>query len=147
MPELIIWKTEEMNRLRRDMGRMFSRVWEDFGMPPIPSAAVSPTSIEMLEEKDHITIRAKIPGVDPDGLRIDASERQITLRGSIKDESIKEDNNIRTTETRFGSFSRTFRLPSRIRPEDTKATFDSGILEIILPKAALETRQIDIQFK
>jgi HSP20 family protein len=148
MPELIIWKTEEMNRLRRDMGRMFARVWEDFGMPHLPSPTVGAISVAMIEKADHILIRAEIPGMDPENLRIDASEDRVTIRGSVKDESVTEGKKGHRTEMRYESFTRTLRLPCRITPNKAKATFVSDVLEIVLPKSITESsRPIDIQFK
>lgn len=134
MPELVVWKREEMNRLRRDMGRMFARVWDDFGMPHVSPSVAGPIWIEVTEKKDRLNVRLKIPEMDPENLEIHAAEDMLTIRGFESDETVHDGEESRHRERRSGSFTRSLRMPCRIVPEEANATFVHGVLEIDLPK-------------
>ncbi len=134
MPGLTIWKTEEMNRLRRDMGRMLARVWDEFGMAPMPFTPRGLDAMELIDQGDALVIRAEVPDFDPSNLTIIASEDRLTLRGLSRDETLREKEQTHRTETRFDSFSRSVRLPCRIVPDQADAVLADGILKISLPK-------------
>ncbi|MFP4036310.1 MAG: Hsp20/alpha crystallin family protein [Desulfobacteraceae bacterium] len=135
MPELTLWKREEMNRLRQDMGKLFARVWEDLGMPHIPSAAGgAPTSIEVFERGPHLVIQAYLPGMDPGHLDVQASEDILTVQATAQTEQVEEGGRIRRLESRYGEFTRQIRLPCRVDPDGATAVYKNGMLQIELPK-------------
>ncbi len=135
MPELTLWKKEEMDRLRRDMGRLFARVWEDLGMPHVPSSvAGAPTSIEVFERGDRLVIQAHLPGMDPAHLDVQASEDVLTVQGAAHSERAEAGGTVRRLESRYGSFTRNIRLPCRVDPDGATATYSDGMLRITLPK-------------
>ncbi len=86
-------------------------------------------------DKDHaIVIHAELPGVTKENVSIEIKENILTLKGErVENKEIKEDKYFRK-ERSFGSFERSFTLPSTINPENIKATFKDGILEIEIPK-------------
>lgn len=135
MPELVVWKREEMNRLRRDMGRMFARVWDDFGMPHVPPSVAGPTWIEVTEKEDRLSIRLEIPDADPANLEVHAAEDSLTIRGFESNETVHEGEHSRQRERRSALFTRSLRMPCRIVPEEASARFTQGVLEIDLPKS------------
>jgi HSP20 family protein len=146
MAELTIWKTEEMNRLRRDMGRMFARVWDDFCMPHTLPPAGGIDSVELFDRGESLLLRARIPGIDPADLTVRVSEERLTLQGSSRKERARGNERARRVETRYGAFARRLRLPCRVVPEETSATFSEGLLEIVLPKRKTEAaREVEIR--
>ncbi|MGD8387380.1 MAG: Hsp20/alpha crystallin family protein [Desulfobacteraceae bacterium] len=146
MPELVVWKREEMNRLRRDMGRMFARVWDDFGMPHVLPSVVGPTWIEVTEKADRLSVRLEIPEMDPDNLEVHAAEDLLTIRGFESDETVRKGKGRSQRERRSISFSRSLRMPCRIIPEEASATFSQGVLKIDLPKCKPPSaRKLDIR--
>ncbi len=146
MAELTIWKTEEMNRLRRDMGRMFARVLDDFGMPHVPQPAGGIDSVELLDRGSSLVLRARIPDIDPRNLTVQVSEDRLTVRGTTHGGRVNGDSRSGRTETRYGAFSRSMRLPCRVVSEETEASFREGVLEIRLPKRKADiVREIEIR--
>jgi len=146
MPELVVWKREEMNRLRRDMGRMFARVWDDFGMPHVLPSVAGPTWIEVTEKADHLSVRIEIPEMDPDNLEVHVAEDLLTIRGFETNETVHKGKGSRQRESRSISFSRSLRMPCRIVSEEASATFSQGVLAIDLPKSKPATaRKLNIQ--
>jgi HSP20 family protein len=146
MAELTIWKTEEMNRLRRDMGRMFARVWDDFGMEHSLHHAGGIDSIELLDRGLSLVLRAEVPDMDPQDIAVQVSEDRITLQGTTRKGRVKGTDRARSVEARYGSFSRTMRLPCRVLPKEAEALFNKGVLEVVLPKRKPESaRELQIR--
>lgn len=146
MAELTIWKTEEMNRLRRDMGRMFARVWDDFGMEQTLARAGGIDSVELIDRGAFLLLRAETPDVDPGDLAVHVSEDRLTLQSSARSQVVQDNDRGRSIRTRHGSFSRTMRLPCRVAPDEAEATFSEGVLEVKLPKRKTDSaREIIIR--
>lgn len=139
MTQLIIWKNQEMNRLRRDMDRLFSRMCSSFGIPFLPGEAPGGPFIDLTESEDAILVKVELPGIDPEDLDISVTRTALTITGERRSESVEKSAHGHRVERRFGSFSRTVRLPHRVHVEDIKATYKNGILELIMPKLERES--------
>ena len=135
MPGLILWKNQEMSKLRRDMDRLFARLWDDFGMPLIPRAMRIAPSVDISETEGDLIITAEIPGINPEDLDLTITEDRLTIKGEMKQELESGDENYHRIERHFGTFSRTLQLPYRVRAEDVRATYEKGILTIVMPKS------------
>ena len=142
MPGLIIWKNQEMNRLRRDMDRLFSRMWSSFGIPLLPGEAAGTPSIDLFERQDTLMVKAELPGINPEDLDISIIGTTLTVSGVKREETVEKSAYHHRVERRLGSFSRSVRLPCRVRVEDIKATYKKGILQIIMPKLELEDSRV-----
>ena len=148
MPGLIIWKNQRINRLRRDIDRMFDRMCGEFGATLTPPIAKRTPFIDLAEAGDNLILRAEIPGADPKDLEIDIVDDMLTIRGETRQDIIKENEMYHRTERSYGSFSRTIKLPCRIVIDDVKATYKKGILKIVMPKCPPEkARKIKIRSK
>ena len=147
MPDLIIWKDQHINRLKRDMDHMLERMWGEFG-PSLTSKIGIRPSIDLTETEDNLILKAEIPGVNPKDLEIDIADNVLTIRGETKQEDVNEGKNYHKTERSYGFFSRTLRLPCKIILDDVKATYRKGILKVVMPKRAPEeTRRLRIKLK
>jgi len=90
MPGLIIWKNQEINKLRRDMDRLFDRLWDDFGMPHFtrPSRDI-PFYRSIRDKKEHLICKAEIPGLNPEDLDISITNDILTIKGEMKKNSLR----------------------------------------------------------
>jgi HSP20 family protein len=89
----------------------------------------------MYETDDAVVVKAAIPGVDPKDVEINVTGDTLTIRGEIrKEEEVKEENYLRR-ERYYGSFCRSFLLPTRVVADDAEAVFENGVLTLTLPKA------------
>ena len=148
MPELIVWKNKRMDKLRRDMDRICTRVCDEFGIPLFLETAAELPSIDVSETEDSIILRAEVPDVDPEDLDISITDDTLRIRGEKKQERVEEKGGVQRTERRYDSFSRTLQLPCRIELDDVKATYREGILNIVMPKCSPEqAREIKIKVK
>ena len=95
-------------------------------------------AIDVLEREGNVVVRADVPGVKPDDIDITLDDDVLTIRGSRKEESEVKDEDYYRSERSFGEFRRSIRVPKGTKPEDIKATFKDGVLEVTAPKPKAE---------
>lgn len=134
MSELIPWMDKEINKMRRDMERLFNRFWPDIGAELFLEDVSGGISLETLLTEDTFMIRAVLPGIDPKSLDISVTDDKLTIKGSKKEESVEESGYYQRVERKLSSFSRTIPLPFHARIREIKATLNKGILNIVVPK-------------
>jgi HSP20 family protein len=140
---------EQMDRLFEDFfGRRFGPWWPGARWPEIRWPAemeVSP-SVDIFEDKDEVVVKAEIPGMVKEDVDVNIAENTLTISGEKKKEEKVEKKDYYCLERSYGSFSRSFHLPSDVQTEKAKATFKNGILEIRLPKTE-EAKKKEIKVK
>ena len=148
MSELVLWKDQEMRRLRKDMDRLFTRVRNCYGAPAWPGGSLEGLCIDLLEREDTLTVKVEIPGIDPGDLEISVTHDRLTISGEKCEERSDKGRYSYRVERRFGSFSRTIRLPCLVEIEDVEATYKKGVLDITMPKSKPEKKnQVRIQVR
>lgn len=148
MPELIIWKNERMDKLRKDMDRLCTRVCDEFGIPLFLETAREVPSIDISETEDSLILRAEVPDIKPEDLDISITDDTLSIRAETKHELVEEGGGYYKRERSYGSLSRTLQLPCRINMDDVKATYEKGVLNIVMPKCKPEkAREIKIKVK
>jgi len=100
MPGLIIWKNQEINKLRRDMDRLFARLWDDFGMPHFTRPSRDIPFIDLSETEEDLILKAEIPGLNAEDLDISITDDILTIKGEMKQELVKESENYHRMERR-----------------------------------------------
>jgi HSP20 family protein len=91
-------------------------------------------SVDMYDSKDEIVVKAEVPGMKKDDIKVSITDDMVSLKGEMKkEEEVKEDDYY--SERGFGSFSRIINLPAKIKADKVNAKFDNGLLEIHMPKA------------
>ncbi len=134
MTELIIWKNREINKMRKTVEQMFDRMWMDFGSSLSPAMTTLGLSLDISETRDTVIVKAELPGIDIEDVKISVTERTLSLTGEKRAEMVRKGAQYHRLERRFGSFSRTIQLPCTIKVEDIEATYEKGVLVIVLPK-------------
>lgn len=134
MSELIPWMDKEINKMRRDMERLFNRFWPDIGAELFIEDVSGGISLETLLTEDTFMIRAVLPGIDPKSLDISVTDDKLTIKGCKKEVSVEGSGYYQRVERKLSSFSRTIPLPFHARIREIKATLNRGILNIVVPK-------------
>ena len=148
MPGLILWKNQEINRLRRDIDRLFARLWDDFGMPLTQMTDREMPFMDVSETSDALIIKAEVPGISPEDLKISITENVLTIKGESKPVNREDVEGFHRAERKYGYFSRTLELPCKIVIDDVKATYEKGIVTIVMPKCeANRAREIRVSIK
>ncbi|HKY50944.1 MAG TPA: Hsp20/alpha crystallin family protein [Candidatus Limnocylindria bacterium] len=91
--------------------------------------------VDLWETKDAYQLRADVPGVTPDQLEINATSDTISIVGEVKGQADVTNDGWLRQERRVGKFQRAFTLPMAIDPTKVEATFENGVLQLVLPKA------------
>ena len=102
-------------------------------------------AVDIFERNDEVVLRAEVPDVKKDDLDVKIERNVLTLSGEKRrDESIQEDSYHRL-ERHYGTFVRTFSLPSHVDTSRVEARYKDGILEVVLPKLEeAKPKQIDV---
>ena len=92
--------------------------------------------VEDFMDDDSYVVRAELPGIDPDkDVTVTLENQVLTIRGERREEKKEKD----LQELRYGSFTRTVRLPAGTTADDVEATYADGILEVRVPVKDAET--------
>ncbi len=103
-------------------------------------------TVDILDQDNAFEVRASLPGVRPEDVRIQVQGNQVTLSGQTREEHETTQGNYLMRERRAGQFSRTFILPTEVSADGAEASFENGILTLRLPKSeAARPRQIPIR--
>jgi HSP20 family protein len=91
-------------------------------------------AVDIYEQDGNIVLKAELPGVDSKDVDIRLENNVLTLRGERKlDTEVKRENYHRVERT-YGSFTRSFTLPTVVDQEKIKADYKDGVLRVTLPK-------------
>ena len=122
---------DEMNQLFDDFFGRTQKRWSAFG----PEEGLWTPNVDVSETKDEIVVTAEMPGLKKEDIKLSVQDNVITLSGEKKSEEEKKDANFYRLERSFGSFCRSFTLPTPVEAEKIKASFKDGILKVTLPKS------------
>jgi HSP20 family protein len=130
---------DEMARLFEDAG--FGRGWGEMG-----PAAWSP-QIEAFERGGQFIVRADLPGLTKDDVKVEIHDDALTIQGERKRESEEEREGFYRSERSYGSFLRSIPLPEGVKADEANANFRDGVLEITMPvqHRAESRRSIEIK--
>lgn len=92
-------------------------------------------NVDVSETKDEILVTAEMPGMKKEDIKLSVQDNVIILSGEKKSEEEKKDANFYRIERSFGSFCRSFTLPTPVEADKIKASFKDGILKVTLPKS------------
>ena len=132
-----------MRRFAGDMERFF----EDFGsirvMPLLRrdlwprvgefGRAVWSPEVEVFERDGQFTVRADLPGVTKDGVKVEVADAALTISGERKEETEEKGEGFYRSERTYGSFFRRIPLPEGVKADEADATFKNGVLEVAMP--------------
>lgn len=131
------------------LGRSFDRMLEDW---PINRAEMTKynfnPSCEVREEKGAYVLKADLPGIPKESIKIDLVDNRLTLSGERSEEKKVSEHEGTThfSEMFYGSFSRSIAFPVAVNAEKVEAHYEDGVLTITIPKKSPQgTRQIAIQ--
>lgn len=122
---------QEMLNLRRTVDRLFDNVGADHEWAQ-PSAWG--LAVDVVENKDDFIVKASVPGINPDDLDISYSDDILTIKGEIKSDNEVKENQYHLRERRYGTFTRSVSLPTRIKGDAIEASYANGVVSLRLPK-------------
>jgi HSP20 family protein len=133
----------ELEQLQRRMDRLFQNA---FGLEGSPWQVGVYPLVNISEDRDHLYVRAELPGVKAESLEITVQDSSLILRGERKIPTEEKQVNYHRREREAGFFRRVVALPARIQADKVEATCKDGILTIKLAKPE-EVKPRKIQVK
>jgi len=119
---------ERMNRLFEDLIPATRKSEEEL------NTGTFYPSVDIYEGEKDITLKAELPGIDKKDVHVEINDGVITLRGERKIEKEVKKENYHRTERSYGTFNRSFTLPTTVDSGKVKANYKDGILEVTLPR-------------
>jgi len=134
---LIRWEpARELASLQNEMNRLFSTFFD----APASTTSNAGTlrrwipAMDLVETEDDFVLRADLPGLTEKDVNIELEDNVLTISGERKAESEHRKEGYYRVERAFGSFARSLTLPEGVDPEQVRANFDRGVLEVRVPK-------------
>lgn len=135
---------DEMDRMFDDFG--FGRSWGR-GLSTGAANITWAPQVEVYQRNNELVVRADLPGMKKEDIKVDVTEDAITIQGERRREQEEERGGVFRSERSYGSFYRTIRLPEGAITDQAKASFKDGVLEITLPappEQVTRGRRLDI---
>lgn len=120
---------------RREMDRMFDDFFGGGFLGAHGKQGVTP-AVDIDETEKEVVVTAELPGVSDKDVEVTLAGDILTIRGDKKAEHEEKNGDSYYVERRFGSFSRSLRLPFDVSDEKVDAKFKDGVLTIHVPKPA-----------
>jgi len=92
-------------------------------------------AIDLYQTEEAVVLKASLPGIDPDDLKISVTGDVLTIQGEQTAENEEKQATYHIRERKWGSFSRSLSLPVPVQSEKANAEYENGILTLTLPKA------------
>ena len=131
-PETSWGPFEQLTNLRDEINRLFDVPFGDGGHES-EFFAWAP-AVDLCENKDHLVVKAELPGLNKDEIDIALHEGNLIISGERKFESQGEEGEASRSERFFGRFQRALELPKPVDPSKVTATYRDGILTVTMPK-------------
>lgn len=145
--EIIPWRPmgRELSSLHQEMDRLWDRFMGETPLVRRITGEWWPT-VDVSETKDNFLIKAELPGMDASDVNVSVSGNVLTIKGEKRKEEEEKDEHHYRAERYYGSFQRSFQLPASMQAEKVEATFDKGVLRVILPKVE-EAKKKEVTIK
>jgi HSP20 family protein len=117
------------------MNRMFEQTLSRSRLEEGISAATWTPAVDIYETPDRIVLKAELPGMTTAEIDIQIQDNVLLLKGERRlARDVQEENYLRI-ERAYGPFQRSFTLPASVQQETIRASFQDGVLEVVMPKA------------
>jgi HSP20 family protein len=128
------WTADRWSNLRDELNSFFETpFWSSFGQDGQLFTGWSP-ALDLYESGDNVVAVVELPGMRKEDIDMSLHDGILTISGERKRESTNGEKAQRT-ERYVGTFRRSITLPTPVDPSKVGATYQDGILKVILPKA------------
>ncbi|MDO8214074.1 Hsp20/alpha crystallin family protein [Conexibacter sp. CPCC 206217] len=132
---LVRWEPiREINSIQNEVNRLFDSFFDTQTAAGQAGARRWIPPMDLLETEDHFVLRADLPGVSPEDVKIELEDRVLTVAGERKGAIESERAGFHRVERAHGAFSRSLTLPEGVDADGVEARFDRGVLEVRVPK-------------
>jgi len=145
--ELAAWPSDLFG-IQREMNKMFNNFFRGDIQDEDSALMAWTPAVDIAEHDDEYLVKVELPGVNKDEVKITVESNILTIRGEKKQEKEIKKENYHRVERSYGSFQRSFTLPTTVKSDKIDASYKDGILSVSLPKAEeAKPKQIEVKVK
>src|ERR1700751_3733143 len=126
----------EFSTLQDRLNRLFRESYGPEGRDESLTTSQFAPPVDVYEDEHNVVLKVEVPGIDEKDIDVRVENNVLTVHGERKVEKEEKEENFRRVERQYGSFTRTFTLPSTVDADNVQANYDKGVLKINLPKKA-----------
>lgn len=123
---------DQLSTLREEINRLFDSPFGDLTRMELFNGWAP--ALDLYEDKDNLVVKAELPGMKREEIEITVHDGTLSLSGERKYAEKNQDAEPYRSERFFGKFHRTLALPKPVQTDKAKATYEDGILTVLLPK-------------
>ena len=125
----------DLYSLQNRLNRLFEEQYSGGREESLTTGAFVPP-VDIYEDEHGIQLKLEVPGIEQKDLDVKVENNTLTVSGERKFEQEQKEENFHRIERRYGSFTRSFTLPSTVNTEDINASYENGVLKVRLAKRA-----------
>jgi len=104
--------------------------------------------MDVKETDKEVIAEVELPGFDPEKVEVSVEDGILRVSGKMDEKKEEKEKGYWKKEIRRGSFERMVRLPVAVKETAVEATYDKGVLKIVMPKAeAKPSSKVKIKVK
>ena len=130
---------EEMDHLFEDFN--FRRDWLAPVFGSELGAGIWSPQVEMLQRNGELIVRADLPGLTKDDVKVEITDNAITIEGERRGEKEEKSEGFYRSERSYGRFYRRLPIPEGVDVKDAEATFQNGVLEVKMKASKREQQK------
>ena len=136
--------TDPFGDLRREMDRLFDDFTKGWTLPEMPGAGFLTPRVNLAETETGLEMTAELPGIDQKDIELDITDGVMTLKAECRGEKEEKDEMKKhhLVERTSGTYLRRFPLPFAAAEDKVEATFDKGVLKVVVPRAAAAEKPV-----
>lgn len=115
-----------------DLDRFFED--EDWFLPVIPRWEKTKPAMDIYETGKEVIAEVNLPGIDPEKVEVSVEDGILKVSGGMEEKKEEKEKGYWCKEIRKGSFERMVRLPAAVKENAVEATYEKGVLKIVMPK-------------
>jgi HSP20 family protein len=144
MAVLVRWEPWRMaEELEREADQLLGRGWGPWlGVPwrwvvPAREQEQWVPACDLFARDDDLVVRVELPGIDPEkDVQVSVQDGVLRVSGERRRDAAMEQAGYFRREAAYGAFERRVRLPEGAKAESITASYDNGVLEVVIPEAA-----------
>src|SRR5664279_2964639 len=135
MTVLTRWEPfREFSTLQDRINRVFRDSYSAAGQDESLTTSSFAPAVDVYEDEHKVSLKIEVPGIDEKDIDVRVENNTLTVHGERKIEKEEKEENYRRVERQYGSFTRTFTLPTTVDTENVAAVYDKGVLKVKLAK-------------
>ena len=121
---------------------------DDWLLPVFPRVELSKPAMDVKETEKDVVAEVELPGFDPENVEVSVEDGVLRVSGKMDEKKEEKEKGYWRKEIRRGSFERMVRLPVAVKKNAVEATYEKGVLKIVMPKAkAKPSSKVKIKVK